>query len=98
MENLAHSASFHSSEKTAPSNSGIKHLAMRPAVALTRGSLQRHPSDFKSSEDPPCANQQQSSWTIIAQKLAAVRDLDHANYTVWHTKILLTFPHGALTA
>jgi uncharacterized protein with PIN domain len=27
MENLAHSASFHSGEKIAPSKSGIKHLA-----------------------------------------------------------------------
>jgi predicted PhzF superfamily epimerase YddE/YHI9 len=27
VENLAHSASFHSNEKTAPSNPGIKHLA-----------------------------------------------------------------------
>src|SRR5580704_687390 len=27
VENLAHSASFHSREKTAPSKSGIKHLA-----------------------------------------------------------------------
>jgi hypothetical protein len=26
MENLAHSASFHSGEKIAPSKSGIKHL------------------------------------------------------------------------
>ena len=26
MENLAHSASFHSREETAPSNPGIKHL------------------------------------------------------------------------
>jgi hypothetical protein len=26
--NLAHSASFHSREKTAPSKSGIKHLAV----------------------------------------------------------------------
>ena len=28
MENLAHSASFHSREKTAPSNPGIKHLGL----------------------------------------------------------------------
>ena len=28
MENLAHSASFHSREKTAPSNPGIKQLAL----------------------------------------------------------------------
>ncbi len=27
VENLAHSASFHSREKIAPSNPGIKHLA-----------------------------------------------------------------------
>jgi NIPSNAP len=29
VENLAHSASFHSREKIAPSNPGIKHLAQR---------------------------------------------------------------------
>jgi hypothetical protein len=32
MENLAHSASFHSGEKIAPSKSGIKHLIAHRAV------------------------------------------------------------------
>src|ERR1700722_8759195 len=36
VENLAHSASFHSREKTAPSKSGIKHLGTRsmPRAAI----------------------------------------------------------------
>jgi hypothetical protein len=42
MENLAHSASFHSREKIAPSKSGIKHLASKKAIrdrvaAIARG-------------------------------------------------------------
>jgi hypothetical protein len=35
VENLAHSASFHSWEKTAPSNPGIKHLDGAPNVRRT---------------------------------------------------------------
>jgi hypothetical protein len=33
VTNLAHSASFHSKEKIAPSNSGIKHLGLADANA-----------------------------------------------------------------
>src|SRR5688572_29889294 len=39
MQNLSHSASFHSSEKTAPSKSGIKHLE-RASAEPTKS---RHP-------------------------------------------------------
>jgi hypothetical protein len=35
MKNLSHSASFHSKENTAPSNSGIKHLRYRKAAVDT---------------------------------------------------------------
>jgi hypothetical protein len=35
-QNLSHSASFHSSDKNAPSKPGIKHLAAKVAVAGLR--------------------------------------------------------------
>src|ERR1700692_1945359 len=37
VENLAHSASFHSREYNAPSNRGIKHLAPLPPQAVDKG-------------------------------------------------------------
>ncbi len=39
MQNLAHSASFHSREKTAPSKPGIKHLAGSALVGAAVGAL-----------------------------------------------------------
>jgi len=40
VENLDHSASFHSNEKSAPSNPGIKHLAQAQGLSRLAASLE----------------------------------------------------------
>ena len=49
MVNLSHSASFHSREKTAPSNSGIKHLAEAEAL-ITETLVEEENTDVLLSE------------------------------------------------
>src|SRR3954449_8464513 len=56
MKNLAHSASFHSTEKIAPSKAGIKHLAISKrtfnTVALSSTCLRDYSSDSRRSTRP----------------------------------------------